>query len=118
MHDPFDDEPRNAARRESETAVEPAVIAELRILDFFLAVAHPIPRIVALLAHDFLEPTADEEFHAVEAGLIHMAQHRMHHAGGHVVRPEAGVAVAQSRVDDANLVVHDDFLSHNGFNSP
>jgi hypothetical protein len=80
------------------------VIAELCILDLFLAVAHPIPRVVALLAHDLLEPTADEEFHGVEAGLIHVAQHRMHHAGGHVVRPEAGVAVAQGRVDDANFV--------------
>jgi hypothetical protein len=28
----------------------------------------------------------------------------MHHAGGHVVRPETGITVAQSRVDDANFV--------------
>ena len=60
--------------RESETAVEPAVIAQAGILDFLLAVAHPVPGIVALLAHDFLETTADEELHAVEAGLIHVAQ--------------------------------------------
>jgi hypothetical protein len=27
----------------------------------------------------------------------------MHHAGGHVVRPEACIAVTQGRIDDPNL---------------
>jgi hypothetical protein len=27
----------------------------------------------------------------------------MHHPGGHIVRPQAGVAVAQGGVDDADL---------------
>ena len=80
------------------------MIAQLGIFDFLLAVAHPVPGIVALLADDFLEAAGDEELHGVETGLVHVAQHRMHHAGGHVVRPQAGVAVAQSGIDNLDLV--------------
>src|SRR4026207_431833 len=79
------------------------MITELSILNFLLAVAHPVPGIVELLANDFFEASGNEKSHGIEAGLIHMTQRRMHHARGHVVRPQAGVAIAQSGVDDANF---------------
>ena len=50
----------------------------------------------------------DKKFHRVKASLVHVAQDRMHHAGGHVVRPQAGVAIAQSGVNDAKFF-HGDF---------
>src|SRR5688572_6872419 len=100
MNHALDDETRDASGSQSEAAAETAVIAQSRVLDLFLAVAHPVPRIVALLAHDFFEAAADEEFHPVETGVIHMTEHGMHHSRSHVVRPQACVAVAQSRIDD------------------
>ena len=94
MNDPLNHQARDASRGQTETAAKSAVIAQPRVFHFFLAIAHPVPRIIFLLPDDFLETAADKEFHSVEAGLIHVTQDRMHHAGGHVVRPETGVAVA------------------------
>src|SRR5688500_20364292 len=103
MNHALDDETRDASGSQSEAAAEAAVIAQSRILDFFLAVAHPVPRIVALLAHDFFEAAADEEFHPVEPAVIHLTEHGMHHARSHAMRPQACDAVAQSRIDDPDL---------------
>ena len=85
------------------------MIAQPGVFDFLLAVAQPVPRIIFLLADDFLETATDKEFHSVETGLIHVTQDRMHHARRHIVRPETGVAVSQSRIDDADLF-HGDLL--------
>src|SRR3990170_6141632 len=104
MDHALDDEAGKAARHQVEAAIDPAVIAQSRFFDFSLTVAYPLPRIVPLLAHDFLKPAADEKLHRVEAGLIHVAQDRMHHARGHVVRPQARVAVAHRGINDANFV--------------
>src|SRR5262245_27411831 len=107
MNDAIDDQARNASRRQTKTAAEAAVIAEPGIFYFPINVPHPTPWIVSLLPHDFFETTADKKFHGVKASLVHVAQDRVHHAGGHVVRPQACVAIAQGSVNDANLF-HDD----------
>ena len=100
---------RDASRRQTKAAAESAVVAEPGVFYFLLAVPHPVPWIVSLLSNDFLEAAADEKLHGVEAGLIHMAQDRVHHPGGHVVRPKARVTVPQRGVNDPNFF-HGDLL--------
>src|SRR5215510_13865889 len=108
MHDTFYHEARNASRRQTKTAAESTVIAKPGVFDLLLTVTNPVPRVVSLLSNDFFETTADKKLHSVEARLVHIAQDRVHHAGGHVVRPQARVTVAQGGVNDANLF-HGDF---------
>ena len=94
---------------QTKTAAQPAVVAEPGVLHFFLTVTHPVPRVISLLSNDFLEAAADKKLHGVEAGLIQVAQDRVHHAGGHVVGPKARVAITQRGVNDLDLF-HGDLL--------
>jgi hypothetical protein len=104
MNHPLDHESRDTSRREAKAAAESAMIAKPGISYFLLAVPQPIPWIVFLLSYNFLETAADEKFHGVKAGLIHVAQDWMHHAGGHVMRPQTRITVTQRGVDDSDLV--------------
>ena len=103
MNDALYDQSRDAGRRQTKAAAESTVVAESGVFYFLLAVPHPVPWIVSLLSNDFLETAADEKLHGVEAGLIHVAQDRVHHPGGHVVRPKARVAVTQRGINDPDL---------------
>src|SRR5690349_19218383 len=47
---------------------------------------------------------ARDQLNGVEAGAIEGFGHRQHHAGRHVLGPEALVAVANSSVDETNAV--------------
>ena len=103
MNHSLDNQTRNAGGGQAKTAAEPAVVAQSCVFDFLVAVAHPVPGIVPLLSHDFLETAADEKLHGVKARLIHVGKDRVHHACRHVVRPQARVAVAQRGINDADL---------------
>ena len=103
MNHSLDNQTWNAGGSQAKTAAEPAVVAQSCVFDFLVAVAHPVPGIVPLLPDDFLETAADEKLHGVKARLIHVGKDRVHHARGHVVRPQARVAVAQRGINDADL---------------
>jgi hypothetical protein len=45
-----------------------------------------------------------DQFDGVEAGPVHAFGHRQHHARGHVFRPQALMAIANSRIDESYTV--------------
>ncbi len=65
----------------------------------------PRPGIFFELAHAFFQMRAGDQFDGVEAGAVHRFGDRQHHAGGHALRPQALMAVADGGVDESNTVM-------------
>jgi hypothetical protein len=47
---------------------------------------------------------AGDQLDGIEAGLVQPLRDGKHHAGGHILRPQALVAVADRRIDEFNSV--------------
>jgi hypothetical protein len=68
---------------------------------------HPIPGAFLVFADEFYVSGEAEEFHRFETAEIHLLGNSQHCAGSHTQSPEAQLPIAQGRVDDANLVIHE-----------
>src|SRR3972149_6028080 len=66
--------------------------------------SHALPGIVLQLAHGFLEMGAGNQLDAFEPGIVQLLGDRQHHARGHILRPQALMAVADRSVDETNGV--------------
>ena len=101
---PLHEQPVHRARRNIEGAEAPGVQAQRRAGDALAHELHSCPGIFLQLAHAFFQMRAGDQLDGVEAGAIHGFGDRQHHARGHVLGPQALMAVADGGVYEFNPV--------------
>ena len=79
---------------------------ERRIDRFGRAEPHPLPWVLAQIAHAHVENGAADQIDPGESHLVHAAEKRQQHVVGHPRRPQRLLAVADRRIDDRD-VFHD-----------